>query len=191
MKATKWNWRPALVVVICQFLTLQPLLAAEAGPQPGIRIVVVSGDRARNVIQQTTAETLTVRVEDGPRQAVAGATVVFSAPNSGPGGQFANGSTSLSTTTGTDGLATADGFRANAVPGVYQIEVRAESGGYTAMASIAQTNVESRKKHTRLILIIASIAGAVGAIALAGRRGNVDDTPIITLGGAGVGAPNR
>jgi hypothetical protein len=191
MKATKLYWRRSLVVVICQFLTLQPLLAGAAGAQPGIRIVVVGGDNARNVIKQIPSEALTVRIQDASRRAVPGATVVFSAPDSGPSGEFANGSTSLTVTTGRDGLAAADGFRPNAVLGAYSIQVRAEAGGQTASASIAQTNVESRKSHTKLILIIASAVGAfAGGMAIAGR-GGTDESPTVTLGGSSVGAPDR
>ena len=122
MGARKWNWGRSLVVVLCQFLVLQTVFARQAG----IRIVVVRGDKAKNVIQQIPPESLTVRVEDQNRRPVAGATVVFTAPNAGPSGEFATGSPSFSATTNQDGLAVADGFHPNAVAGAYQIQLRAE-----------------------------------------------------------------
>jgi hypothetical protein len=183
--------RCALVVVLCQLLLLQPVFSQQAGAQPGLRIVTVRGDRAKNVIQQIPPEALTVRIEDTNRRPVGGATVLFTAPGSGPGGQFPNGSTTVRVTTNPDGLATAEGYHPNATPGRYMIEVRAEYQGLTAGAVIEQTNVEPGKSHTKLLITILAVAGvAAGATVLARRNGG-DSIPTFTLGDAAVGAPKH
>jgi hypothetical protein len=184
--------RLTLVVILCQLLLLQPAFA-QTGAQAGMRIVIVRGDRAKNVIQQIPPEALTVRVEDTSRRPVDGATVLFTAPANGPGGQFPNGSTTVRVTTNPDGLATAEGYHPNATAGPYMIQVRAEYQGLTAAALIEQTNVEPGKSHTKLIITILSVAGvAAGATLLARRNGGDSSSiPTFTLGDAAVGAPKH
>ena len=192
MKAWMSHCRRSLVAVLCQLLLLQPAFARQAGAQPGIRIVVVKGDRAKNVIQQISPEPLTVRVEDFNRRPVAGATVAFAAPVTGPSGEFANGSSTVTATTNQDGLATAEGYHPNAIPGPYLILLRAEFRGQLATGAIEQTNVEAGKSHAKRIATILSIAGvAAGAAALAKRNGGNESTPTITLGDSAVGAPKH
>ena len=185
--------RQLLVLVLCQFLLLQPVFARQAGEQPGIRIVNVRGDRAKNVIQQIPPEPLAVRVEDLNRRPVTGATVTFTAPGEGPSGEFANGSTTITITTGPGGLATADGYHPNAMPGSYRIVLRAVYEGQFASAAIEQTNVESGKSHTKLIVAIVSLAAVAAGAALLARHssGGGDLTPTLTLGDSAVGAPKR
>jgi hypothetical protein len=185
--------RCALVVVLCQLLLLQPVFARQAGAQAGLRVVIVRGDRAKNVIQQIPPQALTVRIEDASRRPVDGATVLFTAPGTGPGGQFPNGSTTVRVTTNPDGLASAEGYHPNATAGPYMIQVRAEYQGQTASAVIEQTNVEPGKSHTKLIVTILAIAAvSAGATALARRNGGGDSSiPTFTLGDAAVGAPKH
>ena len=118
--------RRSLVVVLCPLLLLQPLFARQTSTQSGIRIVVVRGDRARNVIQQIPAEPLTVRVEDLNRQPIAGVTVIFTAPATGPSGDFATGSTIANVIANQDGLAIAEGYHPNGIVGSYLIQLRAQ-----------------------------------------------------------------
>src|SRR5262249_2778509 len=138
---------------------------------------------------QIPPEPLAVRVEDPNRRPLSGATVTFTAPGSGPGGQFANGSNTVSVTTNEDGLATAEGYHPNATAGPYLVQLRAEYRGQIANAAIEQTNVEAGKSHTKLIIAIASIAGVAIGAALLAHRSSGDAGPTITLGDSAVGAP--
>src|SRR5262249_2960405 len=122
MRRIRKNCSRALGVAVCQLLILQTL-AAQAGTQAELQIIIVQGEGARNLVQQVPPEPLVVRVEDGGRP-VLGATVIFTAPAAGPSGQFANGSANLVLTTDQSGLAVADGFHPNAIAGSYQIGVR-------------------------------------------------------------------
>src|SRR5262249_29115929 len=139
------SWRRSVVVLLCPLLLLQPLFARQPGAQSSIRIVVVRGDRARNVIEQIPAEPLTVRVEGLSRQPIVGATVIFTAPSTGPSGQFANGSAIVNVTTNQDGLAVAEGYHPNGIAGSYLIQLRAQYQGQLASLAIEQTNIEAGK----------------------------------------------
>jgi len=190
----KRRWRVPLAA-ICQFLLLQPVFAAQVPAQQtrqGISIVVVEGERSRNVVQQIPPRPLVVRVEDASNRPVTGATVVFSAPESGPSGDFANDSRTFRASTGTDGLASAGVFHPNSISGSYQIRVTAEYQGQTAAALISQTNVAERKGHGKLIAIGAIVGAAAGAAIAFRNKDNgspSSNTPTITFGGSAVGAP--
>ena len=185
--------RRSLVVVLSQLVLLQTAFAQQSSAQPGIRIVVVRGDRAKNVIQQIPPVPLTVRVEDLNRRPVDGATVLFTAPGAGPSGQFSNGSTTISVTTNPDGLATAEGYYPNGNPGQYQIQLRAEYRGQTASSVFEQTNVEPGKSHAKLIITVLSLAGAAAGATYAARHngGGGGPIPTFTLGDSAVGAPKH
>src|SRR5439155_25966239 len=110
---------------------------------------------------------ITVMVTDSNNQPVTGATVVFTAPGSGPSGTFANGAQSLTVFTD-DGRASAVEYHPNSISGEYQIQVRAEYLGRIAFAKVRQRNVERKSNH-RFITILAVAGAAVGgAIALSG-----------------------
>jgi len=177
-----------LVVIMCQLLVLPPAFS-QAGAQQ-LKIVVVEGAGAKNVVQQITAKPLIVRVEDDNGRPIPGATVVFTAPEGGPSGEFANDSPTTRLITSPEGLANAGTFHPNALAGPYQIQVRAEFQGQTATASILQTNIGQRGGHGKLIAILA-LAGAAAAAAIAASRrsSSTSNAPTITFGGAAVGAP--
>jgi hypothetical protein len=175
-------WRLS-VVVLCEFLLLQSVMA-----QQGLRIVVIEGDKARNVVQQIAARPMVVRIE-GPGGLVSGATVTFTAPASGPSGDFANDIRAFTTTTGPDGLAASGAFHPNNIQGSYPIQVRAEYEGMSASAALSQTNIGQRKGHGKLFAIVAIAAAAGAAIVVQQRRNSGDKAPTITFGGGAVGAP--
>src|SRR5262245_51465518 len=128
------------LALLCQFLILQPTFGQPQAAR-NLRITVVEGEGARNVVQQIAARPLVVRVDDnnGP---VAGATVLFQAPQTGPSGEFANDARTLRIVTGPDGLASAGAFHPNDITGPFQIRVSAESQGATAAIAIQQFNSE-------------------------------------------------
>jgi hypothetical protein len=185
-------WR-VLTVIMCGLLALQSAFGQQVGGQSRLRIVVVEGANVKNVTQEIPLRPLTVRVEDANSRPVAGATVVFNSPETGPSGEFANDSRTFSAITGEDGLATARGYHPNTVTGAYQIQVRAESQGMTATAGIPQRNIAPQHGGRLKIIAILAIAGAaVGAVVAARSRTSPPATPTaptITLGGGAVGAP--
>jgi hypothetical protein len=114
-----------------------------------------------------------VQVEDENHKPVAGAAIIFFLPNDGPGGTFANGSSTLTTTSNAQGQAVARGIRFNNQAGSMQIRVTASFAGQTASAIISQTNV----------LGVAASGASVGGMSLA--------TKLLIIGavvGAGVAA---
>jgi hypothetical protein len=180
----------ALVVVICHLLALQPAFSQQAGVQRGLKIVIVEGGGARNVVRQIPPRPLAVRILDANDQPVAGATVDFSAPQVGPSGEFANDSRSYSVTSDQDGLAVASGYHPNSIEGPYQIRVRAEFQGQTASELIPQTNIAQKKGRGKLYAIIGIVGAAAAAIAFrGGSNGSSGNAPTITFGGGAVGAP--
>jgi hypothetical protein len=185
------NCRRLLAVILCQLFVSQSAFSQGGAPQ-ALRIVVVKGERAKNVIQQIPPEPLSVRVEDVSRRVVGGATVTFTAPLSGAGGQFANGSNTFTVSSNEDGLATVEEYHPNANVGPYLIQLRAEYRGLVANGSIEQTNVEAGRSRAKVIVVVASIVGvALGAALLAHRGDNGPAAPTINLGDSAVGAPKR
>jgi hypothetical protein len=186
------NCWPVLTVIMCGLLALQSAFGQQVGGQIRLRIVVVEGANVRNVTQEIPLRPLIVRVEDASNHPVAGAAVVFNSPETGPSGEFANDSRTFSVITGEDGVATARGYHPNTVTGSYQIRVRAESQGVTAIAGIPQRNIAPRHGgHLKIIAILAIAGAAVGAVVAARSRTSTTTptAPTITLGGGAVGAP--
>jgi hypothetical protein len=105
-----------------------------------ITLVVVQGEGALNNIRLRTARESIVEVQDENHKPVAGASVLFALPRSGPGGTFANGATQLTVTTDAQGRAVARGFQPNRETGQFEIAVTATYGALTAAAIIRQTN---------------------------------------------------
>src|SRR5262245_15185727 len=94
-----------------------------AGQTVGLRVIVTAGDGLQNVVNEVPPQPLAVRVVDRENRPVQGATVVFAAPASGPGGDFPTGAT-FSTLTDEDGRAVGVLFRPNEQEGPYSILVR-------------------------------------------------------------------
>ena len=187
------HWREPLTAICLVFMVLQPVLGQEPAGQRNLRIAVVEGEGNKNVVLQIAPRPLVVRVLGGENLPVPGATVVFSAPAVGAGGQFSNDSRVMTVTTDQDGLASAGTFHPNSTGGSYQIRVTAEIQGQSAIATINQTNIEGKKGHGKWIAVgaIAAAAG-VAAIAFKGKDSNGNPGPVaptITFGGAAVGAP--
>jgi hypothetical protein len=166
--------------------------------------VIVEGDGAINNVKQRVNREPIVQVEDENHKPVAGAAIIFFLPNDGPGGTFANGSTTFTTTTNSQGQAVARGIRFNNQAGSMQIRVAASFAGQTASAIITQTNVlgvaasgasvGGMSLGTKLLIIGAVVAGGVVAgVVIANRGGNptpANPTTItITPGTVTVGGP--
>src|SRR5262245_55054002 len=127
--------------VVCALAVLSiSLLRAQQSSSPsseGLKIVVIEGEDAVNVVRQRTALAPVVEVRDRNNQPVAGAIVRF-AINSGrasfPGGR------TLVVTTNAAGRAAAAGLTPTGT-GALQIAASASLQGQTAAITILQTNV--------------------------------------------------
>jgi hypothetical protein len=156
----------ALLVVITAIVSAQqPQRPAEASK--GLRIVVLEGEDAVNIVQQKTAVRPMVEVRDSNNLPVAGASVQFTIARTGGGAaaSFANGQTAVTVTTDAVGRAATSPLQALG-NGAVRINVQATYQGQVASATVSQTN-------------FATVAEA----ARAGRT----PTPS-TGGGAGTGA---
>jgi hypothetical protein len=159
---------------------------------PPLRIVVLEGEGAVNIIQQKTAVAPVVEVRDRNDQPVAGAIVRFAIQK---GRATFNGARTLTATTDALGRATAAGL-APTGSGPLSIAASATFQGQTAVAAITQTTVATAAEAANAAGIaaggaggggggglsgvtIAGIAGGVGAGALvAARIVRKDDSPI-------------
>ena len=167
-------------------------------PAAPLRIVVIEGEGAVNIIQQKTAVRPLVEVRDRNNVPVPGATVTFTL--NGQPAAFANGATTMSVTTNAQGQAAAAGF--NAVrPGAVQIQVSAAHQGQTAAAMISQTNFATAAAASAAGVAAGAAAsggataggGAAGGAATAGATGGaaagggISATTIAIIGGAVAG----
>lgn len=119
---------------------------------PALKIVVIQGEDAVNVVQQKTAVAPIIEVRDRNDLPVAGATVVFTV--NGSGGATFTGAQTFSVVTNAAGQATAAGLTPTAA-GVINISATATFQGQTATFAISQSNV--------LTAPSANAAGAGGA----------------------------
>lgn len=145
---------PAIVTgLICVFspqLLSQQTIAA-------LRVVVIEGEDAVNIIQQKTAVAPVVEVRDRNDQPVAGATVTFAVR---AGRATFNGARTLTVTTDALGRATAAGLTPTG-GGTLQISATASFQGQTATAAIAQTNFQTAAQAANASA--GSSGGGIGA----------------------------
>ena len=179
-------------------------LPASAQNPAGLQIVIVEGEGAINNVKQRVNREPIVQVEDENHKPVAGAAIIFFLPNDGPGGTFANGSMTFTTTTNAQGQAVARGIRFNNQAGSMQIRVSASFAGQTASAIITQTNVlgvaasgasvGGMSLGVKLLIIGAVVGGGIAAgVVIANHGGNstpaTPTTITITPGTVTVGGP--
>ena len=196
--------RRQFAVLLCCMLALTPALARPQQPAPKkLNIVILEGEGAINNVQQRTAREPIVQVTDENDRPVAGATVYFLLPESGPGGSFADGARSLNVVTDAKGQATARGLTANAETGKYQIQVEASYQELTTTTTINQANAVLTAAAAgggagKIIAILAIIGGAAAAGVVAATSGNGSSSPApppaptpttVTPGAPSVGGP--
>ena len=181
-----------LLALVCERLALQPAWAQQGNDQFGLHIVVESTTMSTPV-KLLSAQPPAVIVEDRTGSPVANAIVVFTAPERGAGGAFEGGSRTKTVTTDRNGKAVATGFRANGTAGTYEIQVRAQFLGETAIGTVSHTNVSAGKSQGKLIAILAIAgAGAAGVILKAGggdSNNGGSQLPTISLGSSTIGPP--
>jgi hypothetical protein len=145
------------------------LLSTSAGAQPAgntaLRIVVVEGEDAVNIVQQKTAVAPVIEVRDRNNLPVPGALVTFSI-QSGNAATLGGAST-LTVATNAAGQAAVTGLTPTAA-GAFQIQVSAAFQGQVATATIAQTNVMTAAQAAAAS---AATGGASGSSAGGGAAG--------------------
>jgi hypothetical protein len=180
-----------LAALVFTALSVSPLEAGgctSSQPSAALRIVVVEGEDAVNIIQQKTAVAPVIEVRDRNDQPVAGAIVNFAIRS---GRATFGGARTLSVTTNAAGRAIAAGFTPTG-SGALQISATAAFQGQTAAAvTIAQTTVQTAAQAAA----VGSAGGAsgssggasAGAGAGAGGGGGLSATTIGIIGGAAAG----
>src|SRR6202161_3851633 len=88
-------------LLLSNLLSAKPAESPQAAPM--LNIVIVEGEGTLNNVKQRVNREPIVQVEDENHKPVAGAAIIFFLPNDGPGGAFANGSSTLTTTSNAQG----------------------------------------------------------------------------------------
>ena len=143
--------------------------APQTAKAAALKIVVVEGEGAVNIIQQKTAVAPIVEVRDRNDQPVSGAVVRFAIEK---GRASFNGARTLTVTTDAAGRATATGFTPIG-NGTLRIGATAAFQGQTAAASIAQTSVMTSAEASSLASVPSAPASGGGSshLAIAGIAG--------------------
>lgn len=175
--------RPILTVACIAFVASSFTSAQQRTASSGdLKIVVIAGEGAVNIIQQKTAVAPIIEVRDRNNLPVAGVSVTFSV--SGSGASFGTGST-LSVMTNAAGQATAAGLSPTAA-GAVQINVSAAFQGQAATAAITQTNFATAAQATAAAGSSGG-GGAAGATAGAAGGGGLSATTLVIAGAAVAG----
>jgi hypothetical protein len=168
----RWSSVPSVgAALVAIFLSLPggALKAVARSQTPaanGLRIIVIAGEDAVNVIQQKTAVAPIVEVRDRNDQPVAGVVVRFAV--SGGRGATLNGQAALTVTTDALGRAIVSSFEPT-VAGPLQIDVMARLGNQTATATIRQRTFASAADAAQATQAPSATAAATGGAA--GGRG--------------------
>jgi membrane-bound inhibitor of C-type lysozyme len=179
--------------------TLVPgTLAQDAPPTPGLKIVVLEGEQAVNVVRKRTVVMPVVQVLDQSGKPVAGAEVTFFAPGDGASVQFTDGSRSATITTDAEGKASPiGGVAINA--GEFEYQVTALFHEQRATASIKQSNVTSQgtlaksgsggtAHSSHLVWWVVGGVAAVAAIGIGVGLGHGGSTAASSSSSATIGA---
>src|SRR5580658_3768302 len=134
--------RQCLAVILALFLLPWQLSAQAQSPQQfpvptKLKIYVLGGQNALNFIPDHQGATPVVEVRDESELPVTGATVEFTLPDTGPGGEFLNGKHTFTSVTNTEGQA--EGFfTVRPQPGPFLIQVTAKIDTRSGSAVIRQ-----------------------------------------------------
>lgn len=156
------------------FLLTLVISVAATAQAPALRIVVIEGEDAVNVVPQRTAVAPIIEVRDRNDQPVAGAIVRFAISR---GRATFNGARVLTVTTDAAGRAAATGLTPTGT-GAIQIGTTATFQGQTAAVTIAQTNV-----MTTAGAGAGSSAGGAGG----GSGGGIGTGTIVGIGAGAAG----
>lgn len=173
----------ALLGLIASIGASPRVLPTAAEQADTLRIVVIEGEDAINIVQQKTALAPVVEVRDRNDQPVTGAIVRFAIRRGR--GTFA-GARTLSVTTNAAGRAVATGLTPTG-SGALQIGASATFQGQTAVATITQTNVMTAAQAAAATGGSASGTAAPGTAVGGGGSGGLSGTTLGVVGGAAAG----
>lgn len=186
--------RPLLANALA-LLMVQGLLPAQEAAAPKLNIVVIRGDGAINNIKSRTAREMIVEVRDENNKPVAGASVAFLLPDSGPGVVSSNGSRMVSSMTDANGRAAARGLKPNGQSGNYNVQVRANFQQSFGQVVVAQSNVIAAGAAisglTAALIVVgaAAAAGAAYAVTRDNNGGPGRASVGVSAGAPAAGAP--
>jgi hypothetical protein len=174
--------------------SLSPEVQAQVASTTKLKIMILEGEGSINNIKMGTAREPVVQLQDENDRPVAGALVVFTLPDRGASGVFADGTKSLMVQTDTKGQAMARGLKPNKTPGQFKIRVDASHQGETTSSSVTQSNILGTTAviSTKMITLLAIVGGAVAAGVVAASQGGSETTNAptsITPGSTRVGPP--
>lgn len=165
--------------------TLHVRLTARVVQAAGMKIVVVAGEDAVNIIQQNTAVTPIVEVRDRNDLPVTGVAVTFTI--SGQNAVFGGGLQTVTVTTNAAGRAAVSSLNP-LTSGAYQINVSAGAQGQTVTATISQTNFMTAAAAAQAGAIASSGAAAAAGSGGASAAGGLSGLALTgILAGAGAG----
>jgi hypothetical protein len=136
-----------IALLAITLLVLEPALplgAQEAVPPPkSLQIVILDDEAPLNNISERTAREPIVQVQDENHKPLAGAAVLFAIHPAagGAGALFANGASTLTVVTNSNGVARASGLVMNQIKGTWKLQITASKGGLTTTTTINETNV--------------------------------------------------
>ena len=163
------------VSILLTLLLAAPLPLFSAAPQQegaGLKLLILEGEGAVNNVKQRTAREVIVEVRDENDNPVGGAVVMFTLPDRGPSGLFANGQKVATVTTGPDGKAQTLITELNSAKGDMPIRVNASHQGVRTSATITQANVAAGAGGAATAgIVIGIVAGAAAAAAVALTQG--------------------
>jgi hypothetical protein len=192
------------IVYFAMFAVCQPSAGASQDRPAALMIKVLEGEDGVNIIKTKSAVKPVVQVTDRNNLPVAGASVVFLLPSSGPSAAFANGARTLTVVTNQAGRAAVTSMNPAGGVGPFQINVTASFQGEVATASIAQTNFATVAAATAagvsvgagtglstlgIVGIVAGAAAAATGIAVAKGGGKPSGT--IGVGGTPTLGPSH
>lgn len=171
------------VSAVCGFARTEEMASGAQGTQPSLRIVIVEGNGAVNVIAKnhTPSRQIVVRVVDEAGIRVSGATVFFQMPPANDPGGMIGGQSAISSLTSNAGLAKI-AFQPNRLAGRFEVEVSASYQGHSSSAAITQINVQAAINaggHDKLwrSLGVGAAAAVVTALVV-NRSSSTTTTPI-------------
>ncbi|MEZ5402644.1 MAG: hypothetical protein R2729_23415 [Bryobacteraceae bacterium] len=194
--------RQLLALLLALSVTGPALVAETPVSKPreegGLKIFVLQGAGAMNSVQSRTATQPVVEVRDELNRPVRGAEVLFSLPESGPGGYFNGQKLGWTGRTDGNGQVAALPFLPNDQAGRFNIQVSALYGNRSGSVLVPQINslrpvtpgVTERKGVSGWWKAVAIIGGAAaaGAVVWGVRRGNRPDV-VLQPGPIAVGGP--
>ncbi len=179
-----------------------PVIADQNALSPGaqsdrseLKIIVIEGEDAVNIVKKKTAVQPVVEVRDKNDLPVAGIVVVFSTPSYGPSATFLNGGHSFTVVTDAVGIAAVTGMKPVGT-GSFKISVSVTGAGVAGATVISQTNSltaagAAAGASTGLIVgIVAGVAAAVGIGLGVGLSQGGKPTGTIGSGSTTIGPPH-